>query len=88
MATSQGDNPDSRSFALCDNGYMDKWWLAGLYNRGNATFDTITATVDNVATSLTHSLRLGSIAQYGLKINNTINGTVWQSAVCTDFNWR
>ncbi|OAL55034.1 hypothetical protein IQ07DRAFT_284360 [Pyrenochaeta sp. DS3sAY3a] len=88
MATNQGDNPDTRSFALCDDGNMDRWWLAGLYNRGNATFDTITTTMDNVATSLTDSLRLGSIAEYGLNVNNTVNGTVWQSAVCTDFNWR
>jgi hypothetical protein len=88
MATNQEGNPYSRSIAFCDDGYTDKWWLTGLYNRGNATFDTITATMDNVATSLTDSLRLSSIAEYGLNVTNTVNGTVWELAVCTDFNWH
>jgi hypothetical protein len=89
MATNQGNNPKTRSFTLCgsDDSSADSWWLAGLYHRGNATFETISTTMDNVAEALTDSLRLGSIAEYGLNINNTVNGTVWQSAVCTEFNW-
>jgi hypothetical protein len=47
----------------------------------------VSTTMDNVATALTDSLRLGSISEYGLNVNNTVNGTVWQSAVCTEFNW-
>ncbi|KAH7077370.1 hypothetical protein FB567DRAFT_535119 [Paraphoma chrysanthemicola] len=88
IATNQGDSARVRSWALCDGGLGARWWLSGFYNRGNATFDSISTIMDGVATAITDSLRLGSIAQYGLNVNNTVNGTVWRSDVCTEFNWR
>jgi hypothetical protein len=90
MAINQGDTQEARSFALCqENSFSaNKWWLSGLYNNGNATFATISATMDDVATALTDSMRLASVADDGLNENNTVNGTVWKADVCTEFSWR
>jgi hypothetical protein len=80
---------EARSFALCQGNdtSTEKWWLSGLYNDGNATFATISDIMRDVATALTDSMRLASIAD-GLNENNTINGTVWQASVCTKLDWR
>jgi hypothetical protein len=90
MATNHGDDQEARGFALCQENYstVGKWWLSGLYNNGNATFDTISATMNDIATAFTDSMRLASIADDGLTENNTVNGTVWQASVYTEFNWR
>lgn len=63
---------------------MDSWWHTGLYNYGNATFETFSRTMDAVALAITDHFRLNPIARPG---NNTIYGTVWQSTVCTSFSW-
>jgi hypothetical protein len=88
MVTNQGDDQETRGWAMCRQfkSGVDAWWLSSLYNRGNATFETISTNMDNIATAITDSLRLNSIATNGLNANNTVNGTVWQLAVCTQFN--
>ena len=63
---------------------MDSWWHTGLYNDGNATFETFSSTMDAVALAITDHFRLNPIARSG---NNTVYGTVWQSTVCTSFSW-
>jgi hypothetical protein len=90
MATNQGVGQEARSFALCEENYRSsgKWWLSGLYNNGNATFATISATMYDIATALADSMRLASVADDGLNENNTANGTVWKADVCTEFIWR
>ncbi|KAF2033854.1 hypothetical protein EK21DRAFT_108644 [Setomelanomma holmii] len=95
IATYQGDLPTARSWVKCYDGAQTdtqdlngRWWLSSLYNRGNATFKSISATMDDVAIAFTDSFRLASISEYGLNENNTVNGTIWQSSVCTEFNWR
>jgi hypothetical protein len=77
-----------RSSTNCSSDPVDKWWLSSLYNKGNATFDTVAATMSDVATALTDSMRLASLANDGLNSDNTVNGTVWQVTVCTEFDWR
>jgi hypothetical protein len=70
-----------------ENSNADAWWLTGLYNDGNATFESISSIWENVATAFTDSYRLASIADYGTNAYTTVNGTVWQTTICTQFNW-
>ncbi|OAL44099.1 hypothetical protein IQ07DRAFT_649542 [Pyrenochaeta sp. DS3sAY3a] len=58
-----------------------------MYHQGNATFESISKNMDDIATAITDSMRLSTIAQYGLDANTTISGTVWQSELCMEFRW-
>jgi hypothetical protein len=91
LSSYRQNDPKARSHIECfesDQGTVDNWWLSSLYNNGNATFDTVAATMSDVATALTDSMRLTSVADDGLNENNTVNGTVLQASVCTEFDWR
>ena len=81
----------SRRLSVCrvypGNGSVDAWWLGGLYNDGEATFDTIAARWDDVAVALTDSWRIATLNDYGLAVKITVNGTVWETTICTQFNW-
>lgn len=68
---------DVREFPLCDS-----WWHGGIYNKGNATFESISERMEAVAVAITNSMRL-----YPGNVDNIIYGTVWQSTVCTSFDW-
>ncbi|KAL5321699.1 hypothetical protein ACEPPN_009659 [Leptodophora sp. 'Broadleaf-Isolate-01'] len=78
------------------NFYSGNWWLASLYNRGNATFDSVSANLENLATTFTNYMRVPRqnfldeyatptlIAAYA---PSTIEGAVEQTSICTQFNW-
>ena len=83
MANNMGSGQYARRWPLCK-----KWWLSNLYNKGNTTFDTIATTMSNVATAITDSYRLGSISTLGTIDRNTVDGTVWETTVCTQSSWQ
>jgi hypothetical protein len=70
---SNSENP------LCQ---IDLWWLQNLYNSGNATFETISAVMDNLALAITDSARAQPYP-----ILRYVPGTIWESTICTEFNW-
>lgn len=82
MSDNSGYGQYARRWPICE-----KWWLTELYNRGNATFDTISNSMKDVATAITDSYRLASISTQGITNRNTVNGTVWETTICTQFNW-
>lgn len=79
----------TRVSTSCSNeqNVTDAWWLASLYNQGNATFESISKNMEDIATAITDSMRLSTIAEYGWNSNTTISGVVWQSELCMEFRW-
>ena len=67
------------SSPLCNK---DHWWLQNLYNSGNASFESISALMENLALAITDSARAQPYPSVSL-----VPGTVWESTVCTEFNW-
>jgi len=61
---------------------IDFWWLHNIYNSWNATFASISATMENVALAITDSARAD---QYPIVIH--VYGIVWESTICTEFDW-
>jgi hypothetical protein len=60
----------------------DFWWLQNLYNSGNATFASINEVMENVALAITDSVRMQPYPGV-----HRVPGTIWESTVCTEFNW-
>jgi hypothetical protein len=60
----------------------ETWWLRNLYNSGNASFDSISAAVANLALAATDGARIRPYPNVRL-----VPGTVWESTVCTEFSW-
>lgn len=83
----RGSRRLSECYVPPGNNTIDAWWLGGMYGDGKATFDTIAARWKEVAVALTDSWRQATINDYGLNVNTTINGTVWETTICTQFNW-
>jgi hypothetical protein len=72
---------------ICDNitdsiCYAEKWWLQNLFNSGNASFESISTTMDNVAMAITDSARAQPFP--GISY---VPGTIWNTTICTEFNW-
>ncbi|KAF4635289.1 hypothetical protein G7Y89_g2805 [Cudoniella acicularis] len=81
----------------------DRWWLTTLYNAGNASFESINSTIEGMADSFSRTMRtLGlnatwehvldyaetdDYARFKIFDAGIINGTVWETTVCTRFNW-
>ncbi|KAH9242399.1 hypothetical protein K456DRAFT_27838 [Colletotrichum gloeosporioides 23] len=57
----------------------DKWWLEPLYNDGNATLETISASLDIMATIMTNYMRATS-GEY-------VNGSATSSFICIQADW-
>lgn len=78
------------------NPVFDKWWLASFYQQGNATFDSVTANVENVATTLTNYVRVprpDKLLEYRASNRSSdapsvVTGIVHRTSICTQFNWR
>jgi hypothetical protein len=83
IATNQEDTVHYRSFPLC----RDQNGLTGFYNNGNATFESVSTVMENIATTITDRYRLLSFTEFGTRDVTTVNGTVWQTTVCTQFSW-
>jgi hypothetical protein len=73
------------------------WWLGALYNRGNATVDSITRNIDNLATAVTNHMRAVGVdwdgmnetaADSGTLPPSFTTGTAHQPSVCTHFDWE
>lgn len=66
----------------------DNWWLEPFYHGGNATFDTLSAAVGNIATGATNKLRAIGSSNYEAGRHELASGTVMRTTVCTVFDWR
>jgi hypothetical protein len=73
------------------------WWLGALYNRGNATVDSIMRNFDNLATAVTNQMRAVAVdwdgmnettANSGTLPRSFTTGTAHQPSVCTHFRWE
>ncbi|KAL2059721.1 hypothetical protein VTL71DRAFT_10213 [Oculimacula yallundae] len=78
------------------NFYSGNWWLASLYNRGNASFASINLTLENVATTFTNYMRIprqSFLDEYGTPeliaayAPSIVEGVVERTSICTQFNW-
>lgn len=64
---------------------LSEWWLEPLFNGGNASFDSINASMSRMADAMTKQLRMDGIDLYGNPSN--VTGTAFQTVVCTHFQW-
>ncbi|KAF2735087.1 hypothetical protein EJ04DRAFT_601816 [Polyplosphaeria fusca] len=60
----------------------DIWWLENLYNSGNASFDSISRVMDNLALAITDSAR----AVPYMDVTH-VPGTVLETTICSEFDW-
>ncbi|KAK6075632.1 hypothetical protein SCUP234_07721 [Seiridium cupressi] len=68
-----------------DNIMCDSWWLEGLWNSRNASVESVSTVMVNVATALTNRLR--AIGQDFSGQPTLAHGTAMQVLVCTEVNW-
>ncbi|KAK3380998.1 hypothetical protein B0H63DRAFT_474725 [Podospora didyma] len=73
----------------------DKWWLSPLYNKRNASFESLSAAVDDFATAVTNKLRTMGFGPDAERVGEDMRGTgfvakgiVNQTSICTYFEWR
>lgn len=73
----------------------NNWWLSSLWNEGNISIQSISSTMDSMATSFTNHVRT-------IKFDSASNsskpgqedapsfvlGTVYETTVCTRFDWK
>jgi hypothetical protein len=64
---------------FCDT---ELWWLQNLFNSGNASFESISTTVANIAMAITDSARVQPFPSVSY-----VPGTIWTTTICTEFNW-
>jgi hypothetical protein len=66
------------------------WYLKGLVNRGNASFQTIDHNMESVAVAITSEMRKQGTG-WNMSLTDTIpiyaKGTVMQTTVCMKFKW-
>ncbi|KAG4443093.1 hypothetical protein IFR05_001419 [Cadophora sp. M221] len=82
------------SAGMLANPVLNSWWLASLYQRGNATFDSVGANLENIATTFTNYVRISHNDKLGeYKSNGTtydapaaITGLAHRTSICTKFN--
>ncbi|KAK9774088.1 hypothetical protein AB5N19_06921 [Seiridium cardinale] len=68
-----------------DNIMCDSWWLESLWNSRNASVESVSTVMANVATALTNRLR--AIGQDFSGQPTLAHGTAMQVLVCTEVNW-
>lgn len=66
----------------------DSWWLEPFYHGGNATFDTVSTAVGNIATGATNKLRVIGSSNYEAGRHELASGAVMRTTVCTVFDWH
>lgn len=72
---------------LIDNiWFYDTWWLS-LWNRNNAIVETINAAFESVATAFTNQVRVSKTANIK-EDPQWVYGTVFETSVCTRFEWQ
>ncbi|KAL3293493.1 hypothetical protein RB213_013712 [Colletotrichum asianum] len=69
----------------------EKWWLVPLYNDLAASFDTVSNSMEQLATAITTQFRImGTSNQtfYNKGYREAIIGSVMGTTVCTRFDWQ
>ncbi|KAK6853870.1 hypothetical protein PG995_010682 [Apiospora arundinis] len=66
----------------------DLWWLAPLYDQGNATFASIDRQFRAYARAITHKFRAVGSSNYRVDDVEAVSGSVVRTTVCTSFDWR
>ncbi|KAF6830869.1 hypothetical protein CPLU01_07058 [Colletotrichum plurivorum] len=64
----------------------DRWWLDALHRSGNATFESISAAIDSMITSLTNHMRIRGENWEGTS-SGFVTGSVMQTAICVQVDW-
>ncbi|KAF6825984.1 hypothetical protein CMUS01_09616 [Colletotrichum musicola] len=64
----------------------DRWWLDALHRSGNATFESISAAIDSMTTSLTNHMRIRGENWQGTG-SGFVTGSVMQAAICVQVDW-
>ncbi|KAI9049748.1 hypothetical protein LZ554_005900 [Drepanopeziza brunnea f. sp. 'monogermtubi'] len=86
----------SASGAANPNFYSENWWLAALYRRGNASFGSVRASLENLATTFTNDARAprgNLLAEYATPqlmaafAPATIQGVGERTVICARFHW-
>jgi hypothetical protein len=79
-----GDADDYNSL-LCSS-----WYLKGLANRGNASFQSIDLNMQSIATAITSEMRKQGTDYFKREHPEQIyaTGTATHIAVCTEFDWK
>lgn len=73
---------------LIDNiWFQDTWWLSSLWNRNNATVETINSVFESMAAAFTNQVRVSKTANV-IEDPQWIYGTVFETNVCTRFEWQ
>ncbi|OTB01112.1 hypothetical protein M426DRAFT_266618 [Hypoxylon sp. CI-4A] len=65
-----------------------RWWLVSLYNDKKASFETLSTAFDQFATAVTNKLRTSGSSIYDWNIHETVQGTVEEVTMCTQFQWQ
>ncbi|KAI1640052.1 hypothetical protein F4809DRAFT_592376 [Biscogniauxia mediterranea] len=76
-------NPHQGDFLNCG----DQWWLHTLYNSKMATFDTLSTAFEQFTTVVTNKMRTTGATNDDLMLHEVVQGTVYQTTMCTEFNW-
>jgi hypothetical protein len=63
----------------------DNWAIQSLFNQGNASFDSINANMQAIAMAITADMRKKPGSMNGTQA--FVEGTVWRTTVCTQFDW-
>lgn len=73
----------------------ERWWLSPLYNQRNASYQSLSAAMDDFATAVTAKFRTSGFGPYEpLTFDQTqgagygAQGTVLQTSICTSLDWR
>lgn len=65
------------------------WWLGPFVNDGNASLDSINARMGSmklpILDTITNQLRMNGTSWYGTR--TSVEGTAYQTVVCTQFEW-
>lgn len=64
------------------------WWLSPLYNSLNATFETISDTMDQFAEVVTNKMRTSGSTNYDMFQKDEALGVVTRMTICTAFDWQ
>ncbi|KAH0437131.1 hypothetical protein CcaCcLH18_03999 [Colletotrichum camelliae] len=63
------------------------WWVDGLFNRGLASFETISTAFNNTATAMTNRVRTYDDNSWSRDSQAFVNGSGTQAAVCIRADW-
>jgi hypothetical protein len=73
-----------------DNLVCEPWYIRGLVNKGNASFQSIDHNMQSIATAITSEMRKQGTDYSKRNDPEPIytKGTVMQTTVCTEFDWK